>query len=147
MLARQIRELLQRRNRKVFRPRAVTKALGLDNGVRVRVVLEDMAKRGEVERLGDGRYRYLGHTPGYSSPTNAPVKRLVWRAAWTKKTFSVREIRSLADVAHEYACRVVRELVAAGDVRRIGKRVPPGGGAEWIHEVVDPDEFYRKYVL
>ena len=63
-LARRIREVLREKfSRKAFIPKEISEALGIPPGKereKVSIALKDFRKRGEVVRLKNGKYRYVG---------------------------------------------------------------------------------------
>lgn len=145
-LAAQVRDLMQRKaSRACWTPANVANDLGLPNAMRVREVFRDMLRRGEIERLVRGRYRYVGAQHLNARPSEISSRML--RAMHVMRTFTVREVARLADAKKDYTKKVVRRLCLQEDIRRVGRLPTPTEGWEAVYRIKDPDGFYLRHCL
>jgi len=129
--------------KKEFAPREITLRLGFKNGVGVRNVLTNMVERGEVERTGYGRYRFLGFLPKWSE--RAEVKPRIHRAMHVKRSFTAAEIARLSDAGVNFVRKELLKLAKQGDLERVCLKQSSRFSREWVYRVRHPDRFYVKY--
>ena len=119
---------------------------GISQGPTHRTVVNtlwDMRRRGEIVREGLGQYRLVAERSPQLQPT---VRIKIYRAMYSKGIFSAREIRMLSAADMSYAMRVIRRLVAAGDLEPAGKKKNPRGRLEHLFRTGNRDRFYRIYI-
>lgn len=147
-LAKRIREVLRERfARRAFYPREVAEALGIPPGKereKVSVALnKDFRARGEVVRLADGRYRYVGGELRYGRRPRFKLR--IARAIYYERVFTVVEVARIAqaktDTVRRFILRHAREFVAEAGVKRERGRVYK------VYRLTREDEFYRQFVL
>lgn len=146
-LAKRIREVLRERfRRKAFRPREVAEALGIPPGPereKVATALKDFRARGEVVRLSDGKYRYVGGELQHGRP-RPRFKIRIARAIYYQRVFTVAEIAALAEAnyftVHKFLQRN-REWF-----EEVGKK-QLAGETHKVFRLLREDEFYRQFVL
>ena len=143
-LAREVREYLGGLPRGLWFTAPDVAGVLLEPTPRVRDVFRDMLRRGEIERLGPQRYRYLGS--GMVGERTGQIRPRVLRAMHTKGIFCVREISVLADVKKNTIRKIVRRLIEAGDLDQLGKQRTPRGDVEHLYGVRNYDGFFLKYV-
>ena len=96
----------------------------------------DLHKRGEFERIGYGRYRYVkGFAPV------ADVRQKILRAMHVKGAFCATDIKILTDADKSYILVIIRRLKKAGYLDLTGKS--PRGN---IFRVKHPEKFYLEMV-
>ncbi len=146
-LAKRIREVLRERfTRKAFRPREVAEALGIPPGPereKVAVALKDFRARGEVVRLADGKYRYVGGELDHGRP-RPRFKIRIARAVYYQRVFTVAEIAALAEAnyntVHKFLQRNREWFEEVGKKRMAGE-------THKVYRLLREDEFYREFVL
>ncbi len=141
-MAARVREVISSRKTE-FSPLEITTQLGLKRGRPVRNVLTDMLHRGEVERTGHGRYRFLGFSPRWFD--RATVKPRIYRAIHVKKSFRAKELAPLCDARVHSIHRVLLELFRSGDLDRVNLEENGKVKQEFVYMVKHPDRFYLKY--
>jgi len=144
-IAKRVRELFKRHPRKAFRPVEIAAELGLTRD-QVAAAISDMFRRGELVRVGYGRYRYTGKEVcrGRKAPE---LRRRICKAIHAKVTFTAREIVLLSGVGRSYVHKTLRRLSREGLVENIGTKKGPKGFSEKLFRLVRRDELYQKYVL
>ena len=146
-LARAIREVLQGRfARRAFRPRQVAEALGIPPGPereKVARALKDFRDRGEVVRLPDGRYRYVGGELRYGQKPRFKLR--IARAIYYQGTFTVAEVARLSQAKPDTVRRFIHRY-AKGFVEEAGFRREKGQVFK-VFRLLRGDEFYREFVL
>lgn len=106
-------------------------------------VMLEMLKRGEVERVSRGWYRYC---PVQVNKRPAPLRSKLLRAMHVKIRFSVREIAQLADTTPACTRYLVIHLRKAGEIEAIGRQRTPHGRWETVFRVRDKDGFFFKHI-
>jgi len=146
-LAKRIREVLRERfEKRPFRPKDVAEVLGIPPGKereKVSMALKDFRARGEVVRLKDGRYRYVGGELGYGRKPRFKLR--IARAIYYQKVFTVVEVACIAqaktDTVRRFILRQAKEFIEEIGVKREKGQVCK------VYKLVREDEFYRKFVL
>jgi transcription initiation factor IIE alpha subunit len=110
---------------------------------RVRSVIRDMRKSGEIVSVARGEYRYAATAP--AGRTNEVFKRIC-RAMHLRGFFSARDLVILTDADESYVNVVIRGLAADAVVRLAGKRTAASNRRERVWELVHRDRFYLEYV-
>jgi hypothetical protein len=111
----------------------------------VRAVFDDLHKRGEIIKKGPGRYSYKGISKLWKKEN--PVTRRIWRAMHVSRAFSARDVVILADGTRPFVGKMIRVLIASGEVVVVGKRRNVNGYLETIYRIKDRDAFYLKHLL
>ena len=146
-LAKRIREVLKERfRRKAFVPRDVAEALGIPPGKereKVGIALKDFRKRGEVVRLKNGKYRYVGGELKHGRP-KPRFKLRIARAIYYQQTFTLAEIAALAEVNYW----TVQKFIARNRewFEEVGKK-KLAGEIHKVYRLLREDEFYQEFVL
>lgn len=104
---------------------------------KIKDVIKDLLRRGEVSRFDRGRFRYV---------REGPFGPEILRAMYARREFSVREVSLLSDGHRPTVGKVVRRLVELGDLMPRGRKTSPRGKEERVFRVRDPDAFFLKYV-
>ena len=146
-LAKRMREVLRERfSKRPFYPREVAEVLGIPAGKereKVAIALKDFRKRGEVVRLADGKYRYVGGELRYGGKPRFKIR--IARAIYYQRVFTVVEVARIAqaktDTVRRFILRHAREFVAEAGVKRERGRVYK------VYRLTREDEFYRQFVL
>jgi len=111
----------------------------------VQSAFRNFLRRGEIARVKLGQYRRL---PGDFQPNRpADLKKRLFRAMNARGVFSASDIARLADATVNYAARVIRNLVADGDLEQAGRRKNLNGYHEDIYRVRHSEDFFNKRVL
>jgi hypothetical protein len=139
-----IRTHLQEMEGVTFRPFALSRVLK-EPSQAVRNALRDMKRRGEVARVGPGQYRYLG-SGMLRAQQISPARLRLFRAIHASVRFSAREIAVLSDSRPNFVQKMLRELVAQGQIELRGWQTGPRGGKETVFRVKDRDRFYLEWV-
>lgn len=146
-LARRIREVLRERfSGRTFRPREVAEALGIPPGrEREKVAMslnKDFRARGEVVRLADGRYRYVGGELRRGCRPRFKIR--IARAIYYQKVFTVAEIAALAKANPN----TVRKFLQGnrGWFEEVGQK-KRAGETHKVFRLLREDEFWREFVL
>ncbi len=132
-------------NRKTFSASTIARLVEEPNAPMVRAVFANLLKRGEIIKKGPGRYSYKGISKLWKKEN--PVTRRIWRAMHVSRTFSARDIAILAEGRRPFVDKVIRVLVASGEVVAAGKRRNVNGYLETIYRIKARDAFYLKYLL
>jgi len=147
-LAKRIREVLKEKFRKKpFVPREVSEALGIPPGKereKVATALrKDFCSRGEVVKLPNGKYRYVGGELKHGAP-KVRFKLRIAKAIYYYRVFTLAEIAALADANYW----TVRKFVARNKewFKEIGKK-KLAGEMHKVYQLLKDDEFYQKFVL
>jgi hypothetical protein len=146
-LAKRIREVLRERfEKRPFRPKDVAEVLGIPPGKereKVSMALKDFRARGEVVRLKDGRYRYVGGELGCGRP-KPRFKVRIARAIYYQKIFTIAEIAALAQAnywtVHKFVYRNQKWFEEVGKKKIAGE-------THKVYRLLREDEFYKKFVL
>jgi len=120
----------------------VARELGVPAGLFYHFILP-MRRRGEIEKVERGWYRYKKVALYQQSPESWPR---LFRAMHVKVRFSVREIALLADTYPRLARHPVNLLQRAGEIEIIGRRTTPHKRQETIYRVKNADEFFLKHI-
>ncbi|RLC25052.1 MAG: hypothetical protein DRH56_06055 [Deltaproteobacteria bacterium] len=144
-LANRLREAARRLG--TFGPRELADEMGVrsySEAARVRDALRDFRRRGEVIHLARGIWTYCGKE---HAGRGKGVRERIYRAMYTKKIFSVRDLTLLTDADESYIRVLIRRLEEAGRVRRVGRRPLNGTRRkETVFGLPDPDGFYLEVV-
>lgn len=134
--------------KKPFRPADLCGGIGVPpsgDRNRVRRAMTDFMARGEIERAGDGRYRYNHAWKRLGKPPVLKAKLL--KAAYVAgPAFTVADLMRWSEAPdRSYVQKVLRRLIRSGHVARAGTcRVPLG--RENLYRVPDRERF-RKELL
>lgn len=110
---------------------------------KVRNALRDFRRRGEIIHIARGCWKYCGKEHGRGKG----VRERVYRAMYAKRVFAVRDLVVLTDADESYTRVLVRRLLKAGRVRKVGDRPLNGTRRrEAVFGLTDPDQFYLEYV-
>lgn len=82
---------------------------------KVRYALKDLAKQGEVEKIGVNLYRAKPKAPGQPSK-----QEVMWRVLRARRSVTASDLQELADVDRSYAQEFLRSLLKRGVVRQAG---------------------------
>jgi len=144
-MAQRIREAAKRLG--TFGPRELADEMGVQaysEVAKVRDTLRDFRRRGEIIHLARGCWRYSGRE---HAGRGKGVRERIYRAMYTKKIFSVRDLTLLTDADESYIRVLIRRLEEAGRVRRVGRRPLNGTRRkETVFGLPDPDGFYLEFV-
>lgn len=102
----------------------------------IRNTVQELFKRGEIERIEPGRYRYVQDLA--PQPT---VRKRILRAIHAQGKFCQKDIRKLSDAEASYILVVIRKLKKAGYLELIGK-CSDGN----VFRVRHADRFYQDLV-
>jgi len=102
-----------------------------------------MRRRGEIEKVGRGWYRYKKAALYQQTPGIWPR---FFRAMRVKIRFSVREIALLTDTVPCSVRYLVNRLEEAGEVEIIGTQRTPHKKTERVYRVKNADEFFLKHI-
>ena len=144
-IAKRVRGYFQAHPRQALRAAEIARELGFSHD-QVTAAISDMFRRGELVRVGYGRYRYTGKEVlrGRKPPE---LRRRICKAVHAKVTFTAREIVLLSGVERSYVHKTLRRLSREGLVEQIGLKKGPKGVPEKLFRLVRRDELYQKYVL
>ncbi len=131
--------------RKSFSASAVARMIGEPNAAMVQQVFADLLERGEIVKLAQGQYRYLGVGHFWRKPN--PVTRRLLRAMHVSLAFSARDLVVLTDATRSFAHKLIKRLVASGDVVLVGMQKSINGQSEATYRVKDRDAFYLKHLI
>ena len=97
-------------------------------------------ERGEIQRLGDGRYRYR---QGWRRPVKGRLLPRILKAMYLSAEWSVNDIMFFAETRNRnYIHRVIQRLIARGHIRLKGRRKPfHGRGLERVYEIASRERF------
>ena len=144
-MAQRIREAAKRLG--TFSPRKLADEIGVQSYTevaKVRDTLRDFRRRGEIIHVARGCWKYCGKE---HAGRGKGVSERVYRAMYTKRVFAVRDLVVLTDADESYTRVLVRRLLKAGRVRKVGDRPLNGTRRkEAVFGLVDPDGFYLEYV-
>ena len=138
--------LREKFSRKAFIPREVAEALGIPPGKereKVGIALKDFRKRGEVVRLPNGKYRYIGGELKHGCP-KPRFKLRIAKAIYFQKVFTLTEIAALAEANYWTVQRFIarnREWFEEVGKKRLA------GEMHKVYRLLREDEFYQKFVL
>ena len=142
-LAFRLRDWMQSRKRP-FTNRQMYEELDLPRGVeraRAYKAIADFLRRGEVERIDKGKYRYNN---SFQKGANAPLRAKVLKGIYVSiSEFSASDIRRLTEaVDGGYVQQIIRQLVGKGYIRKVGRRnCAHGAGVETLYSIVNRDRF------
>jgi len=102
----------------------------------VRRAFQGIYDRGELVRIGRGKYRNVKDMAPVSD-----VRQRIYRAMHIKGAFCAADIVKLADADQSYISAVIRKLVKIGRLELTGK----AGGTK-VFRVRHKDRFYLEYV-
>jgi hypothetical protein len=102
-----------------------------------------MKRRGEIEKVERGWYRYKKVAPYRSS---SEIRPRLLRAMRVKIRFSIREIALLADTYPRLTRHLVNRLQQAGEIEAIGFQRTPHKKWESVYRVKNADEFFLKHI-
>ena len=109
---------------------------------KVQDIVYQLRQDGEIERVSEGVYRYIGGRAGRIQE----VSQRISRAIHIKGSFSAADIIRLTGADKSYAYRIIRRLVKSQDLERIGSRENLIGREEALFRVRYSDDFYKKYI-
>ena len=132
-----------RERRRPFKPSQVCDGLGIAPGPerdKVRCALPDFLKRGEIERIATGRYRY---NRAWGDKRQSPLKQKIFKAMYVSSRFAVSDIQRLTgQTGRCYIDRVMKELKDNAWLQRVARRpCTHGAGAETLWRIADPQRF------
>ncbi len=128
-----------------FSPVGVARAVGLDP-TEVHPALSDMLERGEIQRVGAARYRYVGVALGVRSTQE--VRPRIYKAIQFRGAFSAREIAISAESSKSFVFKIIKGLLTDGHLEVVGKqRNPYTDQMEKVYRLRHPDNFHRRYIL
>ena len=142
-LASRVRDWMQSRKRP-FTTHRMYEGLNLARGVeraRAYEAISDFLKRGEVEYIDRGKYRY-NHS--FRKGVNAPLTAKILKGIYVSiSEFSASDIRRLTEAVDvRYVQRIIRQLVSKGYIRKVGRRnCVHGAGVETLYSIVNRDRF------
>lgn len=122
-LAKRIREWAQSRDY-AFTPSDLSTGLDIPEGkgrARVWNAIRDFQKRGELERVENGKFRYSND---FRKRGTAPLRQKILKAVYVLiSQFAVSDVQRLAG-AHDrsYVRQIIRELIARNLIRPVGRR-------------------------
>ncbi len=94
---------------------------------KLRQVIQELCKSGEIERQSKGVYRYVG------KPEGKPTRQLVmWRLLRMRKIVSIEDLQLIAGVSADYAKEWLRDLVKTNIVRK-----QEGGKYQLVKDIID----------
>ena len=105
-------------NLKVFTTAEIADAAGVQTYAQKKAVnsaLRDFLRRGEIERLEPGRYRYLGRRETTS------IRQRLWDVARRMTRFTFDDLEQITGADREYIREFCRKMVKAGHFRRTGR--------------------------
>lgn len=85
-----------------------------DDVNRVRVAVRDSVRRGEMEQVEAGVYRYA-----HQKKEKLSRRQVMWRYLRMKKRLGVEDLQEVAGVSREYALEWLRAMVNMGVVERL----------------------------
>jgi len=100
--------------------------------------LRDMLKRGEIDRIAPGVYRY-------AQPPDVPVATRACRAMHVKGSFTASDIVMLSDAERSYVNTLIRGLLAAGHLEHGGVTRAGSGKNINVFRIVHRDRFYLEH--
>lgn len=109
---------------------------------KLRSVIHDLRKTGEIVSLSRGCYWYI---EGISGGRTNRVAGRVYRAMHIKGTFTAAEISFLSDAEGSYVRSLIRRLVKDSEIERMGTRRAEGRAVA-VFRVKDKDRFYKERV-
>jgi hypothetical protein len=116
-----------------------------DDRLRVRSAIRDFTARGEMERAGEGIYRYNHQWQRQGLPF--PLKAKLIKAAYVAgPSFTVADLMRWAEATdRRYVQRTLQKLVRTGHVERTGTRKIPQG-RESLYQVPDRNRFRKDLI-
>jgi hypothetical protein len=141
--AKRIREHIRGYPRKHFSPAEVARALRISRE-KVQDALKDFLRRGEIGRIGQGRYLYKGSEMLNKRP--ATINPRIYRAMYAQTIFSAREVSVLADAKKNTVHKAMKRLRKAGEIVKAGRRKSPRGDIENTYRLGDRDAFLLQYI-
>ena len=100
---------------------------------RVRNVIHEMHRTGEISSVDRGYYQYAAMGP---MGRRNDVFRKICRAMHLKGSFSAKDVKKLTDADISYIRSVIRKFKKAETVRKVGQNF----------EIVNRDKFYLEHV-
>ena len=144
-MAQRIREAAKRLH--TFSVRQLADEIGVRSyleNTKMRSTLRDFRRRGEIANIARGHWRYCGRE---HAGKGKGVRERVYRAMYTKRIFAARDLVMLTDVDGNYVRILIRGLMKAGHVRKLGGRPINGTRRqEAVFGLVDSDQFYLEFV-
>lgn len=101
----------------------------------VRNVIRDFLRSGEIVRTATATYEYTGKRERAANT----VRQRVYRAMHTRRMFTSRDIKLLTDADRSYVAMIIRELLRAGELEKVGMKARCA-----VFLVKDRDGFYTK---
>lgn len=146
-LAYRIRACISRfRKLRVFSAPEVAILIREPSTPRVTSAFRDFMDRGEIVRVGLGRYQITTKPIRLWSKTSEYRLRLI-SAMHVSGRFSASDIALLSDATKNFTHKVVRELRNKGDIVRIGGKEGLRGQIESVYQVKSLDDFFLKYLM
>ncbi len=145
-LAEQMREWMRER-RRPFAPRQVCDGLDILNELdrdKVRLAIHDFLKRGEIDSLGNSKFRYNHAWRGQRTGKEGRLRAKILKAMYVSiSQFSSSDLQRLSEVPNrDYINRIIRELAIMRYIEKIGQRSAPGGiGTEKVYNIINRDQF------
>ena len=113
--------------------------------VKARAILAGFVQRGEVltYTTARGKAIYYLYNRTYHRPGNGKINKRIYKAIYVAAIFTVSDIVRLGAIKKpKWADRVVRQLLAAGYLEKVGRQTGAGGkGAANLWRVIDRDKF------
>lgn len=135
-IAGRVRRFLQEHGTPVFSINGVAGEIGCERD-KVKDVVKDFLKAGEVRRVSRGRFQYV---------REGPFGEQALRAMHARGRFSVREISVLSDVPKPTIARMVNQLLDQEVILPTGEQRDPRGRREQMFRIRDRDGFFLQYV-
>lgn len=108
--------------------------------VKVRSVIRELVKTGEILILEKGVYRLVG------TVVVPDVKSRVYRAMYAAGRFSARSVAMITDADVSYVRMLIRDMTASGAIVRAGSERNPRGKKEAVFFIRHRDQFYLENV-
>lgn len=129
------------------------------NAMRLGGAVSNLVRGGWAERLGGGRFRFVGAPPGKAPKPGSPERTVsavvhrkgvlaaaIYRAMHLRVAFGTREIVTLTGADRSYVRMVIRELMASDEIEAMGRRRDGDRAAEGTYRIRDRDRFYLAHV-
>ncbi|MBW1666876.1 MAG: hypothetical protein JRJ66_02255 [Deltaproteobacteria bacterium] len=133
------------RNLGTFTAAGISEALKIqtyEGMKKLRSVIHDMRKSGEIASIERGVYQYV---EGVSDGRKSDVAERVYRAMHVKGMFTATEISFLSDADGSYVRSLIRKLKNHSEIEQMGTRRIQGRPVA-VFRVKDRDRFYKEYV-
>jgi hypothetical protein len=131
--------------RKTFSASAVAKLIGQSNAFAVQAVFSNLMERGEIIKEARGKYRYKGASG--LGKKEGPITSRIFRAMHVSRIFSARDITVLSDSTRSFVYKLIRVLVASGEITGAGVKENINGRLEATYRIKNRDDFYLKHLI